>query len=115
MNFATYLHLETAQTSRPVSAALFAGHSYPHYARLGRELAGQLSHLPSLPLREVAFDEYRRVHAPEYLAAIQRMAADQPVLERPKLSLECAGYQYCLPVYGHSLGGLYEAIDQMKR
>jgi acetoin utilization deacetylase AcuC-like enzyme len=115
VRFATCLHPETGQTSRRVTAADFVGHSYPHYAQVAQQLAPKLSHLPSLPLRTVGFDEFRRVHAPEYLDAIARMAAGQPVLEHPKLSLECAGYQYCLPGYGYGLGGLYEAIDQMKR
>jgi acetoin utilization deacetylase AcuC-like enzyme len=57
---------------------------------------------------------YLTVHTPEYLDKLKRMAADEPVDEYPRLSLECSEYEYCLPGYAYGLGGMVEAIDQMK-
>jgi acetoin utilization deacetylase AcuC-like enzyme len=115
MTFATYLHPEAFQASREVSAAMFCGYSYPHFSRLAGLLRVRLAHWPGLPLRQVGYEEYGRVHAPEYLEAIALLAEDQPVPVRPRLSGECAGFQYLLPGYGYSLGGFYEAIDHLKR
>jgi acetoin utilization deacetylase AcuC-like enzyme len=113
--FATYLHPETSLLSRPRDEIQFHGHSYPHFVRVAGEVAVRLAHYPSLPLRKTPFSEFSRVHAPEYLAALQQLAAGQSVPERPKLSLECAGFEHCLPAYGYGLGGFYEAVDQMRR
>ena len=112
--FATYLRPETYLTSREVSPDLFIGYSYPHFAEIGRQLAEALSDYPKLPLRQAPYEEFRRVHTEGYLNALRLMAEDQPVEKRPRFSAECSGYQYCLPGYGYGLGGMYEAIDQMK-
>jgi acetoin utilization deacetylase AcuC-like enzyme len=42
------------------------------------------------------------------------MAAGETVEESPRLSLECLGYEYCLPGYQYGLGGMLAAIEQMK-
>ena len=113
--FSTYLHPQTCLTSKEVTPDIFVGHSFPHYSKIRQELADALDQYPTLPLRKVDYVEYRRVHAEEYLDKLARMAEDQPVDPRPKLSIECRGYEYCLPGYCYGLGGMFEAIDQMKK
>ncbi len=112
--FATYLHPETCLTSKEVAADRFISYSYPHYSRVRQALAQTLAEYPALPLRQAAYEDYRRVHSSEYLAQLALLAQEQPVNPPPKLSLECAGYEYCLPGYGYGLGGMFEAIDRMK-
>ncbi|CAG0937536.1 partial Histone deacetylase-like amidohydrolase, partial [Thermoflexales bacterium] len=113
-HFAVYLHPETCFTSKPIAQIRFIGHSLPHFALVREELAQQLADYPQLPLRQADFVEFQRVHNPDYLAALQRMAADEPVRERPRLSAECTGFEYCLPGYRYGLGGMLAAIDCMK-
>jgi acetoin utilization deacetylase AcuC-like enzyme len=113
-HFAVYLHPETCLTSKPIERIRFIGHSLPHFARVREELARQLTDYPQLPLRQTDFAEFQRIHKPDYLAALQRMAADEPVSERPRLSAECTGFEYCLPGYQYGLGGMLEAIDRMR-
>jgi acetoin utilization deacetylase AcuC-like enzyme len=115
MHFATYLHLETLSTSRNVSDSQFTGFSYPHYSRIAKQLAQELSDLPSLPVRRADLDEFRRAHSLEYLDALKLMADGQLVPAKPKLNSECAGLEYCLPGYCYGLGGFCEAIDHMQR
>lgn len=113
-HFAVYLHPETCLTSKPIAQIHFIGHSLPHFARVRGELARRLADYPQLPLRQAIFAEFQRVHKIDYLVALQRMAADEPVSNRPRLSVECTGYEYCLPGYGYGLGGMLAAIDRMQ-
>jgi acetoin utilization deacetylase AcuC-like enzyme len=112
--FATYLYSQTCATSRPVDQIEFAGHSLPHFSQVRQALAVALSHYPALPLRQADYLEYGRVHSTDYLQTLSRMAAGEAVEEPPRLSLECLGYEYCLPGYQYGLGGLLVAIEQMK-
>ncbi len=112
--FAVYLHPETCLTSRPIEQIRFIGHSLPHFARVREELARRLTHYPQLPLRQADFAEFQRVHKASYLATLQHMALDEPVNDRPRLSAECTGFEYGLPGYQYGLGGMLNAIDQMK-
>lgn len=115
MKFATYLHPQVVSTCKPVHQISFSGHSVPYFTKIGQELTGVLSDYPSLPVRQVDYEMYLSVHTAEYLDKLKRMAADEPVEHPPQLSLECSGYEYCLPGYLYGLGGMVEAIDQMKR
>lgn len=114
MQFAIYLHPETCETSREVHAGMFVGHSYPHFSNVRKHLAEILNNYPSLPLRAADFSEFQKVHSSEYLEKLKRMANDEPLTEKPLLSMECVGFEYCLPGYCYSLGGMYEAIDRMR-
>lgn len=114
LQFATYLHADTCSTSKPVDQIRFVGHSLPHFSQVRQGLEQALADYPTLPLREAEYDEYARVHTLQYLNQIKLMAADEPVEEPPHLSIECAGYQYCLPGYVYGLGGMLEAIDRMQ-
>jgi acetoin utilization deacetylase AcuC-like enzyme len=42
------------------------------------------------------------------------MASNESVEKLPRLSIECTGFEYCLPGYLYGLGGMIEAIDQMR-
>jgi len=113
--FAVYLHPHIGYTSKPVDQIAWAGHSVPYFNQVRQELARVLADYPSLPVRQADFDLYHRVHTAEYLEKLKLMAEDKPVDRPPRLSLECSGYEYCLPGYLYGLGGMVEAIDQMKR
>ena len=113
-SFATYLHPHTAYTSKPVDQIRFMGHSYPHFAQVRIGLAEALADYPTLPERKAEFDDYLCVHTQEYLTKLGLMAADEHVEEPPRLSAECTGFEYCLPGYLYGLGGMLEAVDQMR-
>ncbi|MCQ3972490.1 MAG: histone deacetylase [Anaerolineae bacterium] len=115
LKFATYLHPHTCFTAKPVTPAMFFGYAFPHYSQIREALAEALGQYPVLPLRQVAYEEYGRVHTEDYLHQLALMAAGQPVDPPPKLSLECSGYEFCLPGYQYGLGGMFEAVEQMKR
>jgi acetoin utilization deacetylase AcuC-like enzyme len=111
---ATYLHPHTCYTSRPVDQIRFVGHSFPHFSQVRQELERALSDRPTLPVRRAEYAEYLRVHTDEYLDALKRMASNESVEKLPRLSIECTGFEYCLPGYLYGLGGMLEAIDQMR-
>jgi acetoin utilization deacetylase AcuC-like enzyme len=115
ISFATYLHPQIALTSRPPDQVNWFGHSYPHYAAVGVGLAEALSHYAALPVRRVELSEYASVHSPDYLDQLKQMAAGTLVGARPEWSGECSGFEHCLPGYEYSLGGMFEAVDQMSR
>lgn len=114
IQFATYLHSQTAETSRSRTAINFTGFSLPYFDHVRAALASQTSHYPSLPLSSVNFALFRSVHTDTYLDALIQMATDQIPFVQPELSPECNGLEFCLPGYQASLGGLCVAIDQMK-
>lgn len=73
-----------------------------------------LADYPTLAVREAEYKDYLRVHTSTYLDKLKLMAADEQVEELPRLSVECTGFEYCLPAYLYGLGGMLEAIDQMR-
>jgi acetoin utilization deacetylase AcuC-like enzyme len=112
--FATYLYLHTCYTSKPADQIQFVGHSLPHFSQVRQELEKVLNDYPRLPLRKAEYDAYLRVHSEEYFNKLMRLASGGPVEEAPRLSIECTGYEYCLPGYLYGLGGILEAIDHMR-
>lgn len=112
---ATYLHPHTCLTSKSPDLISFVGYSYRHFSQIREELEKSLADYPSLPVRKVDYREFERVHSPDYLKTLEQMALNQPVDEKPRLSLECTGLEYCLPGYLYGLGGMFEAIESMKR
>jgi acetoin utilization deacetylase AcuC-like enzyme len=116
---ATYLHPHTCYTSKSSHLIPFQGYSFPHYSQIRRELEKSLSDYPSLPVRKAKPSEYLTVHSREYLKKLALMAWNQPLDEisrsLPQLSNECVGLEHCFPAYLYGLGGLIEAIDQMKK
>jgi acetoin utilization deacetylase AcuC-like enzyme len=114
LSFATYLYPHTCYTSKPVEQIRFVGHSYPHFSQVRMELAKALADYPTLAVRAADYQDYLRVHAESYLDKLKMMAVEEPIEELPKLSVECTGLEYCLPGYLYGLGGMLEAIDQMR-
>ena len=112
--FATYLHANTTLTTKPASEINFVGHSYPYFAQVRQHLAERLAHYPTLPARQATIADYGVVHTAVYLQTIQHLADDQPVDQPPKWSIENSGLAYTLPGLLYGLGGLMEAVDQMK-
>ncbi|HEY3232537.1 MAG TPA: hypothetical protein VGJ87_25120 [Roseiflexaceae bacterium] len=66
------------------------------------------------PPDTISFVGFSWPHIASYLQQHQRMAADHPPDVLPQLSAECTGLEYCLPGYQAGLGGMLEAIDQMR-
>ena len=112
--FATYWHPHTCYTSRPSEQIRFVGHSFPHFSQVRHELETALTSYPSLPVRKADYQDYLQVHTKEYLDKLALMASGELVAELPRLSAECTVLEFCLPGYLYSLGGMLEAIDQMK-
>ena len=112
--FATYLHPETAITTRPPETIAFVGHSWPHFTQIRQALAERTLSYPALPLRIAPMDTFSSVHTAAYLGQLQRMAEGIVPDVRPQLSAECHGLEHCLPGYQAGLGGMLEAIDQMR-
>jgi len=113
--FATYLHSQTAETSKPVETITFTGFSYPYFSKTRHELASRLNGYPHLSVRKADYRDFSSVHIQTYLDSLALMANDTPPVERPKLGNGCQGLEYCLPGYTYGLGGMMEAIDQMKQ
>jgi acetoin utilization deacetylase AcuC-like enzyme len=115
-NFAVYLHPETVLTSKPAEQITFAGRSQPYFSQVRQALAGALAaEYPSLPLRQADFEEYGRVHTAEYLRQLTLLSQDLPLAGSSPLGHSSQGLEHCLPGYRYSLGGMLEAIDQMRR
>lgn len=114
-DFATYLHPQTCHTSKPAEHITFVGHSYPHFSRIRAELEKVLAGYPRLPLRKAEYSDYLTVHKKSYLDKLTLMAAGKHINEYPRLSIECQGFEYCLPGYLYGLGGMLEAIDHMHK
>ena len=120
MNYlATYLHPQTFCTSKPIQSISFIGHSFPYYNQVRQALAKALAEYPTLPLRKAQRRNFESVHTPEYLRKLALQALENPLDQGsaalPELSIECQGLEYCLPGYLYGLGGMMEAIDQMKK
>lgn len=115
INFATYLYPQVTALSKPADDIHFIGFSWPYFNEVGATLAHALNSFPALPLRLADDNLFETVHTATYLQQLRAMASDIPLEEYPKLSMECAGLEYCLPGYRCGLGGMLEALDQMKR
>lgn len=113
-SFATYLHPHTCYTSKPVDQIRFVGHSFPHFSQVRVELERALADYPTLAVREAVYEDYLCVHTSAYLDKLKLMTDGEHVDDPPRLSVECTGFEYCLPGYLYGLGGMLEAIDQMR-
>ena len=113
-SLAVYLHPDTCRTSKPREQIQFTGYSLPYWDSVRQELENQLKSYSLLPLRKVELTEYQRVHKAAYLEALVKMAAGETLEQPLELGSGCLGLEYALPGYLFSLGGMLEAIDQMK-
>lgn len=112
--FGIYFYPETCETSIPRHEIQFIGHSLPYFDSVREQLLASLwGEYPEIPLRQADYNQFSSVHDPAYLEALHRMASDDPPEQIPRMSMECTGYEYCLPGYLYSLGGLLEAIELM--
>lgn len=119
MRFATYLYPQTFSSSKLIQEISFTGSSFTYYNQVRQTLQKSLTDYPALPLIKAKMSDYLRVHAGEYLRKLILQALGKPLdkisLALPELSIECQGLEYCLPGYLYGLGGMMEAIDQMKQ
>ncbi|MFM2060911.1 MAG: hypothetical protein RLZZ507_581 [Cyanobacteriota bacterium] len=117
--FATYFHPQTCTTSKAINLISFVGYSFPHYNLIREEIAKKITVYPSLPINKVKYTEYLRAHSYEYLQKLAFKALgkelNESLLSLPSLSIECEGLEYCLPSYLYGLGGIFTAIDEMKK
>lgn len=114
IKFATNLHDETVLTSRLADEIEFTGYSYPYFNSVRKELKNKLNKYDSLEVRSADYADYLTIHTKTYIQKLLAMASGQNVDQRPKLSIECKGLEYCLPGYLFGLGGMLQAIDEMK-
>ncbi len=115
IQFAVYTHPQTVETSKPVNEIEFMGHSVPYFSQVRQRMETTLKDFTQLPLRKADYEEYGRVHTDWYLKTLKLMADGQKPDQYPKLSLECRGYEFTLPAYQYGLGGLMQAVDEIKR
>jgi acetoin utilization deacetylase AcuC-like enzyme len=113
--FATSLHSETMATSRPPATIAFVGNSWPHVAAVRQAVASRAASYPSLPLRVADFDTFGSVHSEAYLQRLLLAAGGNAPDVASLPGGECSGLEHCLPGYRTGLGGMLEAIDQMRR
>jgi acetoin utilization deacetylase AcuC-like enzyme len=110
---AVYFHPETIKTSAAADSFEWVGHSLPYIGRISAGIRSGTD-LPELPLNRVPFDEFRAVHDERYLRGITNRAKG---IQEPeiRISMECRNLWMAIPGYEFGLGGLYSAIDQMKK
>ncbi|MEA3445815.1 MAG: histone deacetylase [Bacteroidota bacterium] len=113
--FAVYFHDEICSTSIPVEEIEFVGNSFNHFCNIRKLIKEKLRAYPVIPLRKAPFSMYYKVHDKIYLDKIIQMSKGVVPEEYPKLSMECTGLEHCLPGFQYCLGGMLEAIDQMKK
>lgn len=113
-SFAVYLHPDTCYTSKPRELIQFTGYSLPYWDSVRQELENLLKDYSTLPLCKAELTEYQRVHKATYLEGLAKMAAGETLEQPLKLGNGCLGLEYALPGYLFSLGGMLEAVDQMK-
>ncbi|WP_292873648.1 hypothetical protein [Nostoc sp. LPT] len=116
--FAVYLHPHTCYTSKPSHTISWTGYSFPYYSQVRLELAKILTNYPILPVRKAHLADYLQVHTNIYLKNLILKALNKHSdidNSLPKNGGECEGLEYCLPSYLYGLGGLLEAIDNMKK
>lgn len=112
--FSTYLPPQVFATSKPLDQIKFIGQSLPHFDEIRISLTKALTHYASISPTQADFEEFYRVHDQEYLFKLLQMARGEKLKEFPKLSIECAGLEFSIPGYQYSLGGMFEAVHQMK-
>ena len=113
MNIATYFHPEICQTLKPVEELEFIGQSLPYYNSVRDEIRKRIDY-PELALSKVDFNEYYSVHSKDYINGIVKSANDETDGDF-EISAECMNLHYAIPGYEYSLGGLYKAVDLMKK
>jgi acetoin utilization deacetylase AcuC-like enzyme len=111
-NTAVYFHKEVFSLSKNEEEIEFIGQSLPYFRDFSIRLAKSYQD-NNLPLRKENFTEYSRVHAKEYLDSIIDKAGGRNT--QINTSVECTGLEYAIPGYEYSLGGLYSAVDFVKR
>ncbi len=97
--FATYLHPESFETSRPRDEISFVGQSLPCFDGVRQALVEALPGYPSVPPARCALEDFERVHDPDYLRSLRRLADGDPETAEPRRSAECSGLEFALPGY----------------
>lgn len=112
--FATYLHPESFETSRPRDEISFVGQSLPYFDGVRQALVEALPGYPSVPPARCALGDFERVHDPDYLRSLRRLADGDPETAEPRRSAECSGLEFALPGCEYTLGGMMEIIRRMR-
>ncbi len=113
MNIATYFYPETCQTLKPVEQLEFIGQSLPYYNSVREEIRKHIDY-PELALSKVDIKEFDSVHSEDYINKIIKSATEETD-ENIEISVECMNLHYAIPGYEYSLGGLYSAINLMRK
>ena len=112
--FATYLHPESFETSKPRDEISFVGQSLPYFDGVREALVEALPGYPSVPPVRCALGDFERVHDPDYLRSLKRLADGDPETAEPRRSAECSGLEFALPGYEYTLGGMMEIVRRMR-
>ncbi len=119
MSFAIYLWPECFSVSQPLQKIKFGKYSLPYYRQVCIALAQACCEYPSLAIRKAKISNYLTVHTHIYLRKLILKSLNRPLdqasLALPSLGSNCQGLEFALPGYLYGLGGLFEAIDQMKQ
>lgn len=111
--FGYYFHPETCFTNTPRGEIEFIGQSLPYFDSVRNEIRKKFTS-KELPLEEVSFSEFGSVHNKEYLNQISKLAQGDPT-DYPEISIECTNLHKAIPGYKFGLGGLYSALNLMRK
>jgi len=111
--FGYYFHPETCFTSMPREKIEFIGQSLPYFDSVRNEIRKKLPG-KELPVEKVSFDEFRTVHEKEYLDQILKLV-NGDLTDPPEMSIECANLHLAIPGYEYGIGGLYSALNLMRK
>jgi acetoin utilization deacetylase AcuC-like enzyme len=79
------------------------------------DLRNNIHQESTIPLNRVDIGEFRSVHTQTYLDALIRLSRGEKPEINPALSMECLDCHDFLPGHEYGLGGIYAAIDLMKK
>ena len=113
--FASYLHPETTQGTKPYDELDFVGFSVPYREELRAVIAKETSHHRAIPLFHAPFKDFSLIHDTNYLDALRQLAHGHEPPVMPMLSMECRDLEYFLDAHSYGLGGMYAAIAAMGR
>lgn len=111
--FGHYFHPETCLTSMPMENIEFIGQSLPYFDSVRNEVCKNLAG-KELPLEKVSFKEFESVHEQKYLNQIRKLIKGDQT-DYPEISLECTNLHMAIPGYEYGLGGLYTALNLMRK
>jgi acetoin utilization deacetylase AcuC-like enzyme len=110
MKFGLYFYPETTQTVKDRKEIETIG-AFSDFEYRNKVISEEYA--SNIPLKKVSIEEFKTVHDDEYVDNIIKKSKDEEA--QLTISAECSGLYYFLPGYEYSLGGVYSAVDEMKK